>query len=284
MRGARISYSAAEMAWLEANRTLVISDYHAAFRKAFGRPDVSAAHLHSLRKRKGWKVGRAPGRTAGRHRRYSPAEIAWLSGNRALEIADYHRAFCAEFGREDVSAPQLNALRKRQGWKTGRTGCFAKGHQSANKGKTCPEGVGGRHPNARRTQFRKGTRSGVAVKLYQPIGAERVRDGYLVRKINDDMPLQARWRAVHLIEWEALNGPIPEGHCLKCLDGDRTNTDPSNWEVIPRGVLPRLNGGRATKGVAYDAAAPEVRPTILAIARLAHKAREVRKTSQGRGA
>lgn len=281
MKGGRVPYSADEMAWLEANRTLVISDYHRAFQEAFGRTDVTAANLHGLRKRKGWKVGRAKGRTAGRRRAYSEAEIAWLSANRALPIAEYHSAFCVAFGRIDVSAEKLHALRKREGWKTGRTGQFAPGQVSHNKGKTCPEGVGGRHPNARKTQFQKGhARSGVAVDLYKPIGTEFVRDGYLVRKVNDDMPLQARWRAVHLINWEAAHGPIPADHCLKCVSGDRANPDPSNWEMIPRGLLPRLNGGRASRRPAYDQVEPELRPAVMAAARIEHRIREIRRKAR----
>lgn len=279
MRGRPITYSAEEMAWLEANRTLVISDYHAAFLHAFGRTDVSALNLHGLRKRNGWKVGREGDRYKGRHRKFSAAEMVWLEANRLLPIADYHRAFIEAFPREDVRPANLHALRKRLGWKTGRTGHFAKGQEPANKGKPCPEGTGGRHPNARRTQFKRGSRSGVAVDLYQPIGTEKVRDGYLVRKINDDLPLQARWRAVHLIEWEAVNGPLPEGHCLKCLDGDRMNTAPSNWQCIPRGVLARLNGGRHKKRIAYDQAAPELKPTVMAIAQVEHAARTRRKAT-----
>ena len=68
-RGARIVYSAAEMKWLCDNRTMVISDYHRAFCAVFTRSDVAPAHLHGLRKRLGWKVGRAPGRFAGRKQR-----------------------------------------------------------------------------------------------------------------------------------------------------------------------------------------------------------------------
>jgi hypothetical protein len=30
---------------------------------------------------------------------------------------------------------------------------------------------------------------------------------------------------------------------LKCLDGNKQNTDPSNWEAVPRALLPRLAGG-----------------------------------------
>ena len=74
--------------------------------------------------------------------------------------------------------------------------------------------------------------------------------------------------------WEKLNGPVPEGQRLKCLDGAKTNTDPSNWEAIPMAIGPRLNG---LCGMGYDKAEPEVKPTIMAIAKLEHRALEARK-------
>lgn len=202
----------------------------------------------------------------GRAISYSADEMAWLEANRAMVISDYHRAFCVTFNRSDVSLVNLHSLRKRKGWKTGRTGCFEKGSVPANKGQKMPF-----HPNSAATRFKPGVRQGVAVKLYKPIGTERQsKDGYRERKIHDGMPLQSRWRAVHLVEWEAKNGPLPRGHCLKSLDGDKTNTDPSNWEAIPRAMLPRLNG---RFGRDYDTAAAEVKPTIMAIAKLEHRAR-----------
>lgn len=97
-----------------------------------------------------------------------------------------------------------------------------------------------------RTQFRKGERRGVAVRLYQPVGTERVsKDGYLERKVNDDLPLQARWRAVHRIVWEAANGPIPSGHAVVFREGRKT-TDASaitvdGLELVSRGELMRRN-------------------------------------------
>lgn len=211
---------------------------------------------------------------------YSADEMAWLEANRLMVISDYARAFSARFGRV-VDAKNLHALRKRKGWKTGRTGCFAKGEIPFNKGKPCAPGTGGRHPNARRTHFKAGIRQGVAVKLYKPIGTERVsKDGYRERKIHDGMPPQRRWRAVHLIEWEAVNGPVPKGHALKCLDGDRANTAAPNWEAVPRALLPRLAGAnRYHRKLAFDDAPAELRPSILAIAKLEHKARRVRDRS-----
>ena len=208
----------------------------------------------------------------GRAILYSAAEMAWLEDNRAMVISAYHRAFVEAFGRDDVTAGHLHSLRKRKGWRTGRTGCFEPGQASWNKGRP--------HPSTGRsaeTQFKKGQRRGVAVKLYKPIGSERIsKDGYLERKIHDGMPLQSRWRAIHLVNWEVTNGPLPKGICLKCLDGDRSNLDPANWEAIPRALLPRLNGGKGRR-LAFDQAEPEIKPTIMAIAKLQHGARTARR-------
>lgn len=209
----------------------------------------------------------------GRSIPYSAEEMTWLEANRLLPISDYTAAFNATFGR-DVAAGNLHALRKRKGWRTGRTGCFEKGSAPHNKGVPCAEGRGGRHPNARKTQFKQGERSGVAVKLYKPVGTERIsKDGYIERKINDDKPEYKRWRMVQLIRWEAENGPVPDGHCLKCLDGDKTNTDPANWEAIPRGVAIHLVPGKYGQGFDYDHAPAELRPAILALAKVKHVSR-----------
>lgn len=208
---------------------------------------------------------------------YSEAEMAWLEANRLLPISDYHAGFVAAFGRQDVSAVNLHSLRKRKGWKTGRSGCFVKGSVPANKGKKCAEGEGGRHPNARRSQFKKG---GVP-HTYRGPGHERIdqKDGYVIMIVEERNPwtgaatrpvLKHKWR------WEKVNGPVPKGMALKCLDGDKTNTDPSNWELIPRALIPRLNGGRTKKRVAYDDAAAELKPTIMAVAKLEQRLHEQR--------
>ena len=214
----------------------------------------------------------------GKRISYSRVEMDWLEANRLLPIADYHTAFQAQFGREDVAAANLHALRKRKGWRTGRTGCFEKGAAPHNRGKKCAPGTGGRHPNARRTQFKKGQMSGTAQHNYKPIGYERTtEDGYRERKISDTGTARQRWRAVHLLNWEAINGPLPDGHALKCLDGDKLNTEAANWELVHRGVLARLNGGRFRKTLPYDQAPAELKPTVMAVAKLKHAVSERRK-------
>lgn len=269
-RRGRINYGPTEMQWLSDNRAMVISDYHRGFCAAFARSDVAVVHLHALRKRKGWKVGRVPGRFAGRRRLFSPAEVKWLRDNCTLPSVEYLSGFRVAFGRDEVTAGQLKTLRKSSGWKTGRTGHFAKGVAPWSKGKKRPFNAG-----SARTQFKKGhPRSG---KAYKPIGSERMhRSGYRTRKIHDGFPMQSRWKFIHLIEWEAVNGPVPEGMVLKCK-GDRLDTDPANWELMPRGMLPRLNN---RWGRNYDGAAEELKPTIMAVAKLEHR---IREKSRARG-
>ncbi len=206
---------------------------------------------------------------------YTDAELAWIEANREMPRRELHAQFCRTFARTDVSQTNLTALCKRKRWLTGRTGRFVKGQPAHNKGKKMPF-----HPNNAATRFKPGEMRGRAKERYKPIGTERLsRSGYLERKIHDGLPLQSRWRAVHLIRWEEKNGPLPDGWCLKCLDGNKTNTDPENWEAIPRALLPRLNA--LWKGVKFDDADPSLKPSILAIAKLEHAARKAKSDRAG---
>lgn len=209
----------------------------------------------------------------GVHIHYSAAELAWVKERFAMPRAEMLRQYHEAFRRPSISLSNLVSLCKRKGWLTGRTGCFAAGTEPANKGQKMPY-----HPNCAATQFKKGGRSGIAVTLYKPIGTERVsKNGYPERKINDDMPIHRRWRGIHLVRWEAENGPIPQGMALKCLNGDKLNTEPANWTLISRALLPRLSGGGKKQHIAYDAAPAELKPTLLAIAELEHRARTIKK-------
>lgn len=198
---------------------------------------------------------------------YSATEMVWLETNRTMVIDDYHRAFCQAFDRADVDAGHLHALRKRKGWKTGRSGQFAPGQTPANKGKKMPYNA-----NSAATRFQKGQRP----HTYRGPGHERIdsKDGYVILIVAETNPWTgAATRPVHKHKWlwEKVHGPVPEGMALKCRDGNKLNTDPSNWELIPRAMLPRLNG-RFGRG--YDEAPAELKPTIMAVTKLEHRARE----------
>lgn len=205
----------------------------------------------------------------GRAIKYTEAQQVWLKAKRKLPIAEYHAGFCKRFRRDDVTAVHLHALRKRKGWKTGRTGQFKKGLVPHNKGKPHPAARGG---NCAKNQFKKGN----LPHNTHYAGHERVsKDGYVeisVNEVNPHTGFERRYVLKHRWLWEKAHGPVPAGMCLKCK-GDRLNTDPSNWELIPRALLPRLDG-RFGRG--YEAAPAELRPTIMAVAKLEHQLREKR--------
>lgn len=207
----------------------------------------------------------------GRAIPYSAEELAWLEERQDWPRAVLHEVFVMFFDRKDVSADALKALCTRKGWKTGRTGCFAKGSEPHNKGK--PHPTRGR---AAETQFKKGQ----LPHNTRYLGHERVsKDGYVEISVSEPNPhtgFERRYVLKHVWMWERANGPVPEGHCLKCLDGNKLNVEPSNWEAIPRAILPRLNGGRFKTRLAYDDAEPEVRPALLAIAKIEHRARSIK--------
>jgi len=213
----------------------------------------------------------------GRSIPYSREELEFIAARRDLPRRELHEAFVREFGREDVSLTNLNALCKRKGWLTGRTGRFDAGHVPANKGKSMPFNA-----NSARHWFRKGH----LPHNTKYAGHERVsKDGYVEISIEETNPhtgFERRYVLKHRWLWEKANGPVPDGMALKCRDGNRQNTDPANWKLIPRALLPRL-GGRYGRG--YDAAPAEIKPSIMAVAELEHKVsqlavKRVRKRSR----
>lgn len=211
----------------------------------------------------------------GAHIKYTAKQLAWIKRHRKLARRELQQLFVKTFRRKDVTVGNLKALCTRKGWKTGRTGCFAPGIVPHNKGKPCPPGTGGRHRNSRKTQFKKGGRPG---NTKYP-GYERVdkKDGYVYLCVAEKNPytgFEHRFVLKHKHLWEKLHGPVPASHCLKAVDGIRTNTDPANWELIPRAMLPRLSG---RWGVNYDTAPAEMKPTLFAVAKLETKARSIRR-------
>lgn len=211
----------------------------------------------------------------GRQIIYSARELAFIERRCTINRAQLHAKFVAKFARHDVSLAHLNSLCKRKGWFTGRTGQLEKGNVPHNKGKPHPAA---RCPNSARHQFKKGNLPHNTNYLHH----ERVsKDGYVEVSIAETNPhtgFERRYVLKHRWLWEAEHGPVPEGMCLKCL-GEQTNTAPSNWELVPRALLPRLNG-RFGRG--YDDAPSELKPTIMAVVKIEHQIREKTKRRSSR--
>lgn len=271
MRRGPISYSAEELAWLKACSDMARVELHALFVQIYGRRDVTVAHIIGLCKRKGWSAGpEGRRRNVGKSFIFTQDQVDWLYANAGLSKPEVGEAFLAAFPGSDITTAQIISWRKHHKVLTGRTGRFEKGQVSFNKGRK-----GFCAPGSEKGWFRKGNIPHTA----RGVGHESIdqKDGYvwiIVGETNPHTGAATHRVMKHKWLWEKAHGPVPKGHRLKCLDGNKLNTDPSNWEAIPDGMAPRLNG-RFGRG--YDAAPAELKPTIMAIAKLEHKAREARK-------
>jgi hypothetical protein len=101
-----------------------------------------------------------------------------------------------------------------------------KGHIAFNKGKKqaeymSPENI----EKTKATRFKKGDRPANYVT-----GEFLTTDGYIKLSLQGSTQ-----RLKHLYLWEKIHGPLPIGYCLACIDGDRLNCEPRNWELITRG-------------------------------------------------
>jgi hypothetical protein len=265
----RIPYSAMELAFIEARLTMKRHELHAAFVCEFNRVDVSVDHIKSLCTRRGWTWRErwsaeddALLRTLYPHA--STDDVARRLGRSVS--ATYGRANKLGLAKSEAYLASPAACRLRRGDNVGAACRFGKGHVPANKGLRRPGWAPGR---MKETQFKKGTS-----RNKMPIGSERIIDGYRYTKVSDVsfVPYTVNWKPNHVLSWTQINGPVPKGYCLKSLDSNPLNADPANWIAIPRSMLPLLSGRH---GVGYDDAPEELKPTLLALAKVRHASNAV---------
>lgn len=164
----------------------------------------------------------------GNYIKYSDDELSWLKSNRPMVISDYANSFNAKFDR-DISKQNINALRKRMGWSTGRNGQFKKGNVP--------------HPNsgaksANKTSFKKG----LVPHNHRPVGSKRISRDNLV-EIKIDEPRS--WDRLHSVIYKEANGEIPQGKFVVFIDGDKRNFDIENLVAVTRAENLMINRYRS---------------------------------------
>lgn len=141
------------------------------------------------------------------------------------------------FNRPDMSVDKIKNCISRNHIHTGRTGFFVKGHVPTNKGQKLSDET---KQKIAHTWFKKGNRP----PNEMPVGSQIVSyDGYLMQKVSDDlnMPRRLRWKPVHHLVWEQVNGPVPSGHIVIFLDGNKQNFSIDNLKLISRKTNAGLN-------------------------------------------
>lgn len=154
-----------------------------------------------------------------------------------------------------LTSKQIRSYRRNNNLYSGLTGRFEKGQIPHNKGEKYPD----RPPNS--GQFQKGNKP----PNYVPVGTiNYTTDGYPKEKIGE--PNQ--WVLKHRKVWEDNFGPIPKGHSVCFLDGDKTNYDISNLILLSREELIRMNHND------YFSSDPELTKLGAGIAKLTRKIRQ----------
>ena len=103
---------------------------------------------------------------------------------------------------------------------------FKTGHIPSNKGKKQTDYMSeAAIEKTKETRFKKGDRP-ASYKTGEHIS----KDGYIVKSIGE-----GKVKLKHIYVWEkANNKKLPKGYCLSFLDGDRTNCNINNLELISR--------------------------------------------------
>lgn len=200
---------------------------------------------------------------------YTAEQVFFLRYNyMGRSVAELTGVFNKWFGA-DMTERQIKTFVHNRGITSGNTGRFVKGQKSWNKG---VKGYMG--PN--RTSFKKGS----VPKNRKPLGTERIcsKDGFVLIKIAETNPytgFPTRYKHKHVHVWEKNNGPVPKGHVVSFIDGDKLNCNPENLMLLNRKELLCLNL------LNYQATPAELKPSVLALAKLEAKAGI--RTHPGRG-
>lgn len=150
---------------------------------------------------------------------------------------------------------QIKSYRGNNNLYSGLTGRFEKGRIPFNKGKKFPD----RPRNS--GQFKKGNKP----PNYLPVGTINfTTDGYPKEKIADPN----KWVLKHRKVWEDNFGPIPEGHSVCFLDGDKSNYDISNLILLSNEELARMNQNN------YFSTDPELTKLGAGITKLSRKIKQ----------
>jgi len=140
------------------------------------------------------------------------------------------KLFNRRFGLS-LTPEQLSSACARFGISSGLTGYFPKGNVPFNKGKK-----GYCAPGSEKGWFKKGHRP----TDWRPVGSERVTvDSYVEVKVSDISTPDAKtkqknWKMKHVVVWEAANGPVPKGHIVIFLDGNKQNFTLKNLMMVSR--------------------------------------------------
>lgn len=155
--------------------------------------------------------------------------------------SEIRNAFLDRFGIE-LSRTKIGNIKVRLGLRQNtHGGRFEKGHAPHNKGKKQADYLDDAAiERTKATLFCKGNLPANTL----PVGVERIsKEGYIevhIAQRKRNKP-NDQWVPKHRLMWEQEHGPIPDGHVVIFVDGNKRNFALDNLACISRGEMLRLN-------------------------------------------
>ncbi len=197
--------------------------------------------------------------------KYTPSQLEFLRINwPTMQLAELTEAFNVAFG-SNRTPEAIKRVLSRHRLRSGRCTRFLAGRKPWNTG---TKGLTG----ANSKSFQPGNVP-ANTKL---LGHERIsKGGHVEVKVAEPNPYTGaptRYKFKHLIVWEAVHGPVPPGHVLRFVDGDKSNCALENLEMLSRAEHLRLTQ------LGYDEAPTvEAKTTTMLIAKLDVKAFQAKR-------
>ena len=246
-----IKYTPEQREWME--RHFATTPNRALAEQFSERFGVSVTRVAMDSYGRNHKLRKAPGVRSAALRRYTDEQLDFLRefipGHVEGEIID---AFRERFG-VTLNRSKVKNLKTKLGVRSGtHGGCFEKGHEPMNKGKTwnefmSPEG----QAHSRATTFKKGQ---VPHNAYHRLLDERTDHcgtWVYVRPRNRRYPADD-WVSKQRFVWMRANGrDWPEGHRAVFADHDNTNYDPENIVPVPDELYAIVTGGAHGRSIPY---------------------------------
>ncbi len=153
--------------------------------------------------------------------------------NRSMRSV-YAQAFIAGLVKSESFLRSIDSGMLHPGHKRGIKTQFKPGHRPHNKG--CRGWDAGGRSSA--TRFKPGSRP----HNWVPVGSERLtKEGILQRKISDTGCTPRDWKSIHSILWKEHHGPVPKGHIVVFINGDKRDIRIENLMLITRAENMRRN-------------------------------------------
>lgn len=218
---------------------------------------------------------------------YTEEMLAFLRENvEGMPLGELTERFNERFGT-DISKAAIAACVHRKGWGNGlfhQSRTFpvevrrfmaenCRGNRAREMVVLLRETFGGdwTEEQVARYYTKHGLKSGVAGR-YMPIGSLVFRPGeWYYEKVAEGPDTNANWRSKHVLVWEAAHGPVPKGHMVIFLNGDRRDYGLENLALCPWDVGIEVN----RRGLRFTD--PEATRAGLLIAEICQKVRRLER-------